>query len=157
MVLQSTGLTTAQAATHHIWKLWIIPDESINICFSPLDPCNAVISDDALGNTLNDLIRKFKNQDTSIKQALAVTSSIKTTNQLNSFLHDFSTDKKRGGAGRGKIPCQPTSIARRNAGKPRGAASLGKGRKPGICKTTEKKGYNLALNVSNNEANGKCH
>lgn len=113
--------------------------------------------DDVLGNTLNQVIGKFKNQETPVKQAKAIINSIKTTNHLNSFLHNSSIDKKRGGAGRGKIPWQPTSVARRNPGRPRSAAPLGKGRKPGIIKTTETREHNLALNISNNVANAKSH
>lgn len=43
------------------------------------------MSDDVLGNTLNELIGKLKNQDTPIKQALALINSIKTQINLTVF------------------------------------------------------------------------
>lgn len=82
---------------------------------------------------------------------------IKSGNQLNSFLNIMGSSMKKG-AGRGKIPCQPTSIARRTPGMPRGAATIGKGRRPSSTHTSRpKRPHNLTHNVHSNVANAKSH
>lgn len=84
--------------------------------------------------------------------------ALKTANQYHSFLHGTGSSVKNGGAGRGKIPCQPTSIARRSTGNPRGAASLSKGRRPtGTATSQAKRPRNLAHNILYNVANAKSH
>lgn len=84
--------------------------------------------------------------------------ALKTANQFNSLLHISGSSVKNGGAGRGKIPCQPTSIARRLTGRPRGAAPLGKGRRPtGTTTPQAKRPRNLAYNIQHNVANAKSH
>ena len=74
-----------------------------------------------------------------------------SSNHFNTILHTTNSSVKSGGAGRGKIPCQPTSISRRSAGTPRGAAALCKGRRP------TKRPHNLARSVLLNVANAKLH
>lgn len=70
---------------------------------------------------------KYGNADTrlGLKDFIRRLTSVKTANQLNCFLNTMGLFVKNG-AGRGKIPCQPTSVARRPPGMPRGAAALGK-------------------------------
>lgn len=85
-------------------------------------------------------------------------NAVKTTNQLNSLLYSVGSCVARKGAGRGKIPCQPTSIARRGPGRPRGAAALGKGRRPAtLPQPKAKRPRNLAKNIKDNVANAKSH
>lgn len=102
---------------------------------------------------------KYGNADTllGIKKFIGRLSFIKSANQLNSFLNITGSSVKKG-AGRGKIPCQPTSIARRSPGMPRGAATIGKGRRPLTTLTSRpKRPHNLAHNVKSNVANAKSH
>ena len=71
--------------------------------------------------------------------------------QVSTFLRTAGcTLFKASGAFRKKIPCQPTSIARRLSGQPRGKAALLKGK-------IIKRKRNLALNISNNVPNAKIH
>ena len=104
---------------------------------------------------------KLANADTeaALKRVLQLVNSLTTPNALNSFLSVLGSSARSGGAGRGKIPCQPTSVARRSAGTPRGAASLCKGRRPtAIASLSQsKRPHNLSLNVRNIQANGKSH
>lgn len=84
----------------------------------------------------------------------------KSSSHLNSaFSPMFSRDLSKicGGAVRGKIHCQPTSIARRNPGVPRGAAPIGKGRKRrvSLLEKAAKRERNLSLNISKNLPNAK--
>lgn len=102
---------------------------------------------------------KYGNADTliGIKKFKDRLRLIKSTNQLNSFLNIMGSSMKKG-AGRGKIPCQPTSIARRPPGMPRGAATIGKGRRPSASSTPRsKRPHKLAQNVKSNVANAKSH
>lgn len=102
---------------------------------------------------------RYGNSDTlmGIQKFLGRLKFIKTTNQLNSFLNVTGSTMRKG-AGRGKIPCQPTSIARRTPGMPRGAATLGKGRRPSTTQASRpKRPHNLAYNVKSNVANAKSH
>lgn len=83
-------------------------------------------------------------------------NSVTSTNGFNSQLHSIGSAVRSGGAGRGKIPCQPTSISRRANGRPRGAAALCKGRRPaGAATASSKRTRNLAENVKKNLANAK--
>ena len=97
-------------------------------------------------------------QDTvlALERLQKVLGAVKTTNQLNTILHMLTATSKRG-AGRGKIPCQPTTLARRKPGRPRGAAPLGKGRRPNIVKMKSKRPRNISLNIRENVANAKSH
>ncbi|XP_076036776.1 uncharacterized protein LOC143022436 [Oratosquilla oratoria] len=71
--------------------------------------------------------------------------------QVNTFLRTAGcTIFKASGAAKRKIPCQPTTIARRQFGQPRGKAALLKG------KITKRK-RNLALNILKNLPNAKIH
>ena len=87
--------------------------------------------------------------------------ALTTSNQLNSLLHSAGSRSEltsRGGAGRGKIRVQPTSISRRQEGQPRGAARLGKGRRPkDAANLPSKRRRCLAENVQANVANAKAH
>lgn len=104
---------------------------------------------------------KFGNEDSvsALKMFVQRLRSVKTSNQFNSFLHTVGVGVcVQKGAGRGKIPVQPTSIARRSEGMPRGATPLGKGRRPLNCNMPKaKRPRNLAENVRNNVANAKSH
>lgn len=96
----------------------------------------------------------FGNKDSipALDRFIQRTNSIQSTNQFTSCA------LRSGGAGRGKIPCQPTSISRRSTGRPRGAAPLCKGRRPaGAAAPPSKRPRNLALNIQNNVANAKSH
>lgn len=71
--------------------------------------------------------------------------------QIQTFLRTAGSTLFNGSkAFRGKIPCQPTSIARRRAHQPRGKAALLKGR-------SVKRNRNLSMNISKNVPNGKLH
>ena len=71
--------------------------------------------------------------------------------QVSTFLRTAGrTLFKTSGACSKKIPCQPTSIARRKSGQPRGKATLLKGK-------IVKRKRNLALNISKNVPNAKMH
>lgn len=79
--------------------------------------------------------------------------AFQSSSQLNSLFHTAgSTGASSSGAGRGKIACQPTSIARRRSGMPRGAGPIGKGRKLKDCtlNNTVKRKRDLALTISLN-------
>lgn len=95
----------------------------------------------------------------ALQRYLQRVQSLKTTNQLNTFLNSAgSVSIRHGGAGRGKIPCQPTSIARRSTGMPRGAAPIGKGRRPAAALSSKpKRPRSLSCNVERNVANAKSH
>ncbi|XP_064109014.1 uncharacterized protein LOC135217211 [Macrobrachium nipponense] len=69
---------------------------------------------------------RYRNSSTDLelKKFLRRLDSVKTANRMNSLLHCTGSAIRNGGAGRGKIPCQPTSITRRSTGRPRGAAPL---------------------------------
>lgn len=109
-------------------------------------------------NTLATVAKRYGNQETvvALEKLQKALGAVKTTNQLNNILHMLTATSKRG-AGRGKISCQPTSVARRKPGRPRGAAPLGKGRRPNTVKTKAKRPRNLALNIRENVANAKSH
>ena len=102
---------------------------------------------------LQTATEKYGNSDTAagLKQATQRLKNIKSTNMLNSVLHTIGSSVcTRGiGTGRGKIPCQPTSIARRGPGQPRGAAPLGKGRRPSCLLNNRggKRPRNLSVNI----------
>lgn len=95
----------------------------------------------------------------SIENYMKKVKILKSTNHLNSFLHSCGSSFKLSGVGRGKIPCQPTSVARRPVGMPRGAAPIGKGRKrkSDLLVKAAKRKRNLALNVLQNQPNAKSH
>ena len=93
----------------------------------------------------------------ALRKARRRIGSIKSSNQLESILHTLGTNQLNRGAGRGKIKCQPTSIARRAPGKPRGAAPLTKGRRPSENPTRPKRPRSLAKNIDANVANAKSH
>ena len=82
--------------------------------------------------TLKEVYKKFG--DGESPKALDIwvkrLKSVKSSSQFNSYFSSFGSSMIRiGGAGRGKIPCQLSSIAKREAALPRGAAPIGKGRK----------------------------
>lgn len=110
---------------------------------------------------LNATVR-FGNSDTviALNKILQRISSVHSAYQLNSALHCIGTAVKSDGAGHGKIPCQPTSVARRPTGRPRGAAPLSKGRRPrgsSASASQPTRPRTLSHNISNNVANAKSH
>ena len=99
--------------------------------------------------------------DEALKRATIQLNNIGSSVQLNSLLHSAGPSSGcsyRGGAGRGKIRVQPTSISRRAEGQPRGAARLGKGRRPdALPRKPAKRRRCLADSVAANVANAKSH
>lgn len=127
----------------------------------PTKPSEAVVEKiTAIHDTLLHLATRFEDQQTleGMEKLLSRLNSVRTSNQLNSLLHCTGSVSMHG-AGRGKIPCQPTSVARRSDGMPRGAAPIGKGRKRKGCHIDKamKRERNLALNISLNQPNAKSH
>lgn len=115
-----------------------------------------------LNSTLLELFSKHEDDDVlaGLHKFIRKLKTVKTSNQLTSvFCNAASSGVGRIGAGRGKIPCQPTSVARRSIGMPRGAAPMGKGRKRkgNVIDKAAKRQRNLSLNVSQNQANAKSH
>lgn len=111
---------------------------------------------------LHTITEKYGNEDTAdaLKTAVKRLHKIKSTNMLNSVLHNLGSDvcTTTTGAGRGKIRCQPSSVARRGPGRPKGAAPLGKGRRPNtVAKGKAKRPRNLAENIAANVPNAKSH
>lgn len=103
---------------------------------------------------------RFGNKDflEPLNKIIQNMNSVTSTNSFNSQLHSIGSAVRRGGAGRGKIPCQPTSVSRRANGRPRGAAPLCKGWRPaGAATAASKRARNLAENVNKNLANAKSH
>lgn len=108
---------------------------------------------------LKELTSFYGNSETrlSLQRFFQRIKSVKTSNQLNSLLN-CAGSSVRYGAGRGKIPCQPTSLARRSPGMPRGAAPIGKGRRPAAAQSSKpKRPRNLAHSVACNITNAKPH
>ena len=64
---------------------------------------------------------------------------VKSSAQLYAMMHNFGSTRACSSSGR-KIHVQPTAIARRQRGCPRGVAPLGKGRKPKSLAGKAKKG-----------------
>lgn len=119
------------------------------------------INTDEFTSQILSLLQKFKDQNTqgNLDHLTQKLKLIKSSNQLNSFLccaASAVTGSFRG-CGRGKIPCQPTSIGRRQPGVPRGAAPLAKGRKRERNVGNNKRPRNLAYNISLNRPNAKTH
>lgn len=86
--------------------------------------------------------------------------SLKTANQLNSSMLMFAASSSVSLCRRGKIHCQPTSVARRKVGTPRGYVSVGKGRKrtkTALSNTARKRTRNLSHNIASNQPNAKSH
>lgn len=113
-----------------------------------------------INDTMLHLATQYGDEQTleGMQKLLSRLKSVRTSNQLNSLLHSTGSSAMQG-AGRGKIPCQPTSVARRQVGMPRGAAPIGKGRKRkgSAIEKAMKRQRNLALNISLNQPNAKSH
>ena len=134
--------------------------------FEPDRPCHSRPSkaSEQLVEKYVDVFRGMmvhSNQDTdeALRKAIARMEKLSNANSVNTALHTFASEcsMKRSG-GRGKIPVQPTSRARRRAGLPRGAATVGKGRPPSSLPPKKpKRKRNLAENVLLNVANAKSH
>ena len=108
---------------------------------------------DSFTSMLNKELKR--NKSTCILKSLDVfeqrMKACKNPAQVSSLLRTAGwTLFKASGAYRKKIPCQPTSIARRKSGQPRGKATLLKGK-------IVKRKRNLALNISKNVPNAKIH
>lgn len=107
-----------------------------------------------------NVAEKYSNGETAaaISTAVRRLNQVRSANQLNSILYNLGSDASNTRAGRGKIRCQPTSISRRGPGKPRGAAPLGKGRRPSsVANRKSKRPRSLSSNVAQNVANAKSH
>lgn len=113
-----------------------------------------------INDTMLHLASQYGDEQTleGMQKFLSRLKSVRTSNQLNSLLHSTGSSAMQG-AGRGKIPCQPTSVARRQVGMPRGTAPIGKGRKRkgSLIEKAMKRQRNLALNISLNQPNAKSH
>ena len=112
--------------------------------------------------TLKKVYKKFGDGESpkAIDILVKRLKSIKSSSQFNNYCYSYGSSRIRiGGAGRGKIPCQPSSIARKEPGLPRGAAPIGKGRKrmKAHIPRVAKRPRNLALSILNNQANAKSH
>ncbi|XP_043240097.1 uncharacterized protein LOC122390827 [Amphibalanus amphitrite] len=135
------------------------PDQSVVV--RPEKPSTAFV--DALLSALGDTVRTLGDGMTEESGAKMISrlKRFRTGAQLNSALCRFGTDVVIGSGGCGlKIRCQPTSIARRREGVPRGAAPVACGRPPrtGLRTTAGKKrARNFAANVALNQANAKSH
>ena len=123
-------------------------------------------------SSLSDLLEEFKdimsqkvnqfgNQDTlgAFTKAIKRVNSVGNSNALNSLLHTVGSTIAPCRGRNAMIRCQPTSIARRAPGVPRGAAAVGKGRRPNALAGAKKvkRKRNLALAISQNHANAKSH
>ena len=99
--------------------------------------------------------------DEALARATHRLNTVKSSSDLNSLLHSAGPGAgcaDRGGAGRGKIRVQPSSISRRAEGQVRGAARLGKGRRPdSLPGKPVKRRRCLAASVAANVANAKSH
>lgn len=111
---------------------------------------------------VKNVTEKFGNEGTGAALSVAAKrlKQVKNSNMLNSILYNLGSAVSVSGAGRGKIRCQPTSIPQQGPGKPRGAAHLGKGRRPGCLTSSNSKPKrlrSLSKNISENVANAKSH
>lgn len=118
----------------------------------PLDRCTPALSENEMNalKLLHDeaihFVGKFRDGNTlgAINAFRKRLANNRTSSQLNCFLYSAgSSSVAVPGTGRGKIPCQPTSVSRRRIGMLRGAAPTGKGRKRTgslIGKVTNEKG-----------------
>lgn len=96
-----------------------------------------------------------RNKDASMLSSLEIfkerVTACRNPSQLSTLLRTAGcTLFKRSGAYKRRIPCQPTSIARRKVGQPKGKSALLKGK-------VVKRKRNLALNISRNVPNAKIH
>lgn len=120
--------------------------------------------DDLLSQTMSLMKKKFGSQWETVETAEALEkfnsrlNAIQTPAQLMSLLHASHSDSLPRRNGGRRIRCQPTAISRRQCNAPRGAAPLGKGRRPScVSVPSTKRPRNLAYNVERNQANAKTH
>ena len=101
------------------------------------------------------------NSEQAIDRAMKMgDKNCKSSNYFNSAVTTmFSQSTSKVSGGRGNIHCQPTSVARRKPGVPRGVAPVGKGRKRkgNLLEKAAKRKNNLTLNISQNVPNAKKH
>ena len=103
--------------------------------------------------TLTEKLNTFKSESNhkTLKINHKRLLAIKNLSQMNSFLvTGGSSIYKSSGALKRKIACQPTSIARRQQGQPKGRATLIRGR-------IVKRKRNLAHNINLNQPIAKIH
>ncbi|XP_066958989.1 uncharacterized protein [Macrobrachium rosenbergii] len=117
--------------------------EKLDILTETIKHSAALYGDELTVGDIEKLTNRFRN--------------VRTSDQLHSLFQ--CTGAALPCVGRGKIPCQPTSIARRQQGMPRGAAPITKGRKRkgNLIHKTLKRQRNLSLNISQNVMNAKSH
>ena len=112
--------------------------------------------------TYVDLIRSNIDMDSSestdgLKYMCSVAQRIKNPQQMLSYMYKSPDSVPHKSFGK-KIHVQPTSIARRPEGAPRGVAPLGKGRRPaGLSGVAVKRKRNLAYNIRLNQRNATSH
>lgn len=119
-----------------------------------------IVNSEAVAQTFVKTATQYGDANTQAAMAkfLQRLNSIKSTDQLNSFLSCTGLAVKSGGDGHGKIPCQPTSTAERSSDKPRGAAPLIKGHQPRAALASQSKRHcNLARNIQCNLADAESH
>ena len=82
-----------------------------------------------LHDSIYELAAQYEDEQSlgALERLIDRVGNVRSSNQLNSLLQ--CTGVALPSAGRGRIPCQPTSIARHQQGMPRGAAPISKGRK----------------------------
>ena len=123
----SGSLVEALPATSHA----VLPttNEAVDSLATTEDTDSPTTIEDLLV-TLKEVYKKFGDGESpkAIDILVKRLKSIKSSSQFNSYCYSYGSSMIRiGGAGRAKIPCQPSSIARKEAGLPRGAAPIGKG------------------------------
>lgn len=110
---------------------------------------------------LNEAFERFSDgvSSSAITAMATKLKTLKTANQLNSCMHMFAASSSIS-CKRSKIHCQPTSVARRKVGTPRGSATVGKGRtrtNTALPTTAKKRPRNLSHNITCNQPNAKSH
>ncbi|KAG0725763.1 hypothetical protein GWK47_037976 [Chionoecetes opilio] len=93
-------------------KLMMEDLEVDNICNNQCEDISQFVA------TLQTMAEKYSNADTvgALSTAVKRLKKVRNTNMLNSLLYELGSDVCTTGPGRGKIRCQPTSIARRGPG-----------------------------------------
>ena len=128
---------------------------------------NAVALVEAAAEQWKALVLQYKSDPNVLSGVLAMKgtmNNILNSNALASALHTFGKACVGDGKSSRRIAVQPTAIARRREGQPRGASALSKGRprkrKAGEVKMASvphKRRRILALNVALNQPNSKSH
>ena len=133
----------------------------------PLSDKATIAMVEAAAQQWKALVLQHKSDPNVVSGVLAMQKTmgkISNSNALATSLHTFGKSWVGAGKSSRRIPVQPTAIARRREGEPRGASALSKGRprkrKAGEAKMAfvpHKRRRMLAFNVALNQPNGKSH